>query len=117
VKELCHIAVDQREDWSPLGHKTIESLALEDQMDRQEIDKGDGNGRALAPIPAQSERLAIIADVSSLLSRWRPQEMAAGKTSLRKIALHFHVPEYITGSAQHPGRIEIAKLGWELANH
>lgn len=120
VKELCHIAIDLREDWSPLGHMTIESLLLEDQLDRQEIGGSDANGRPLAPIPAQSERLAIIAATELMYPHhYRNgdlKDLGASKTTLRRIALHFHVPEYVIGSALHPGRIEIAKMGWELAN-
>ena len=42
--------------------------------------------------------------------------IAKGKTTMKAIALHFHVPVYVVGSALHPGRIELAKLGWQLAN-
>lgn len=117
VKELCHIAVDQREDWSAKGHETIQSLLLEDQLDQQE--NGDTQ-RALAAVTVQSERLAIIAATELMYPhQYRDidlKEIEAGKTTLRKIALHFHVPEYVIGSAQHPGRIKISRLGWEMAN-
>jgi Zn-dependent peptidase ImmA (M78 family) len=117
VKELCHIAIDQREDWSPRGHETIQSLLLEDQLDQK--DNGD-DARELAAVTVQSERLAIIAATELMYPHeFRDQdlkEIDAGTATLRKIALHFHVPEYVIGSALHPGRIKLARMGWEMAN-
>lgn len=121
AKELCHIAIDQREDWSPRGHETIESLLLEDQLDKQ-TNGGDEEvkQRQVAAVPVQSERLAIIAATELMYPHeFRAadrKEIDAGTSTLRKIALHFHVPEYVIGSAHHPGRIKLANLGWELAN-
>jgi Zn-dependent peptidase ImmA (M78 family) len=117
VKELCHIVIDQREDWSTRGHETIQSLLLEDQLDQQE--NGDAQ-RALAAVTVQSERLAIIAATELMYPHeFRDsdlKEIEVAKTTLRKIALYFHVPEYVIGSALHPGRIKLARLGWEMAN-
>src|SRR5690349_19675855 len=36
VKELCHLALDEAEDWSPRGHETIESLLIEEHLDQTE---------------------------------------------------------------------------------
>ena len=119
VKELCHIAIDQREDWSPHGHETIQNLLLEDQLDQQE-NGHDNKDRAMAAIPAQSERLAIIAATELMYPHnFRAADLKdfeAGKTTIAKIALHFHVPDYIIGSALHPGHIKLANMGWSLAN-
>lgn len=120
AKELCHIAIDQREDWSTKGHETIQSLLLEDQLDHKENgDPAIEATRKLASTTVQSERLAIIAATELMYPHeFRANdavEMQANKTSLRKIALHFHVPEYVVGSALHPGRIELARIGWEMA--
>ena len=81
---------------------------------------GAAKARAMAAVTAQSERLAIIAATELMYPhQFRANDQAeinSGKATLRKIALHFHVPEYVVGSALHPGRIELARMGWELAN-
>jgi hypothetical protein len=42
--------------------------------------------------------------------------IAAGKTTQKALALHFHVPEYVIGSALHPGRMDFATFGWSLVS-
>jgi hypothetical protein len=34
TKELCHLAIDEKEDWSPSGHETIQSLLIEERLDQ-----------------------------------------------------------------------------------
>jgi hypothetical protein len=61
AKELCHIAIDQREDWSPRGHETIQNMLVEDQLDQQEMAMESlympGNARlAVSFKPGRNER-------------------------------------------------------------
>lgn len=119
AKELCHIAIDEKEDWSPRGHETIENLLLEDQLDNQDADKH--KARKMAHATAQSEKLAVIAAIELMYPHeFREDDLkkiAERGTTQKALALHFHVPEYVIGSALHPGRIEFARLGWEMANN
>lgn len=116
TKELCHIAIDEEEDWSPLGHQTIQSLLLEDHLDNQDQEKQ--KKRKIADATAQSEKLAVIAAIELMY----PHEfraidvklVAERQTTQKALALHFHVPEYVIGSALHPGRMEFATFGWSL---
>ncbi|MBR1198796.1 hypothetical protein JQ574_22630 [Bradyrhizobium sp. AUGA SZCCT0158] len=119
VKELCHILIDEREDWSPAGHDTIDSMLLEDFLDEHETEE-TAKARKLAAASAQSEKLAVIAATELMYPHeYREADVrsiAEGKTTLKAIALHFHVPVYVVGSAHHPGRMELARKGWQLAN-
>jgi hypothetical protein len=54
VKELCHIAIDQREDWS----RTVMRRSKEDQLNK-ENGETETPARKLAAVTVQSERLAI----------------------------------------------------------
>jgi hypothetical protein len=118
AKELCHIAIDEEEDWSPLGHQTIQSLLLEDHLDNQNEEAQ--KARKMADATAQSEKLAVIAAIELMYPHeFRDDDVgsiAKRKTTQKAIALRYHVPEYVVGSALHPGRLEFARLGWSLAN-
>lgn len=122
TKELCHLAVDELEDWSPKGHETIERLLIEEHLDQSEAEKSQKptQARQLADSKAQSEKMAEIAAIELMYPHeFRKNDMAAlaeQKTTLKALALHFHVPEYVIGSALHPARMHIAELGWKLAN-
>jgi hypothetical protein len=118
VKELCHIAIDEKEDWSPRGHETIQNLLLEDQLDNQDAEKQ--KARKMAHATAQWEKLAVIAAIELMYPHeFREDDLknvAEQRTTQKALALHFHVPEYVIGSALHPGRMEFARIGWEMAN-
>lgn len=118
AKELCHLVIDEPEDWSPLGHKTIQSLVIEERMDQEE-DEAARKARKLADARAQSERLAEIAAAELMYPhQYRASDVDdcnASRTTLQAIALHFHVPVYIVGVAHHPNRMKIADMGWQLA--
>ena len=95
------------------------AMLLEDVLDENETEE-TAKARKLAAVTAQSEKLAAVA-ATELMYPHEYQEddvraIAAGKTTMKAIALHFHVPVYVVGSALHPGRLELAKLGWRLAN-
>jgi len=119
TKELCHLAIDEKEDWSPRGHETIQSLLIEDRLDL-DGDEVAQEARKLADSRAQSEKLAEIAAVELMYPYEFRQDdikaIAKGTTTLKALAVHFQVPAYVIGVAQHPGRMHIATLGWEMAN-
>lgn len=118
TKELCHIVIDEPEDWSPLGHKTIQSLVIEERMDQDE-DEITQKARKLADARAQSEKLAEIAAAELMYPHQHRaadlKDCNSEKTTLQAIALHFHTPVYIIGVALHPSRMKIADMGWQLA--
>lgn len=119
VKELCHLSIDEPEDWSPRGHETIESLLIEEHLDYSELGGEQETTRQLADRKAQSERMAEIAAIELMYPHeFRKVDLAAmdqQKTTLKAVALHFHVPEYVVGTALHPARMNLADLGWEMA--
>jgi hypothetical protein len=119
TKELCHLAIDEKEDWSPRGHETIQSLLIEERLDL-DGDEAAQKARKLADSRAQSEKLAEIAAGELMYPHeFRDgdiEAIAKGTTTLKALAMHFHAPAYIIGVAHHPNRIHIANLGWELAN-
>jgi len=119
AKELCHLAIDEKEDWSPRGHETIQSLLIEERLDN-EGDAAALKARKLADSRAQSEKLAEIAAGELMYPHeFRENDIKAiadGKTTLKALAVHFHVPAYVIGVSHHPNRIHIANLGWELAS-
>lgn len=76
--------------------------------------------RKLADSRAQSEKLAEIAAGELMYPHaFRDDDIKAikkGNTTLKALAMHYHAPAYIIGTAHHPNRIHIANHGWELAN-
>ena len=74
----------------------------------------------MADATAQSEKLAVIAAIELMYPHeFRDDDVdsiAKRKTTQKAIALRYHVPEYVIGSALHPGRLEFARLGWSLVN-
>jgi hypothetical protein len=119
TKELCHLAIDEKEDWSPRGHETLQSLLIEERLDLHE-DDATQKARKLADSRAQSEKLAEIAAGELMYPHeFRAEDIKAiaeGKTTLKALAVHFHVPAYVISVAHHPNRIHISNLGWEMAN-
>jgi hypothetical protein len=95
VKELCQVALDEPEDWSPAGTETLEAYGYEVALD---MAGGNGEKRKLAERHIQSERLAEIAATELMYPfEFRAQDLAditAQKTTRKAIALHFHMPEF-----------------------
>ncbi|MBB3944666.1 Zn-dependent peptidase ImmA (M78 family) [Rhizobium skierniewicense] len=86
VKELCHVIIDEREDWSVDGVRTIEDLLIEYFANIGDVAKG----------VSQSEMLAEIAALE-LLYPYECREhdiarLAKKETSLIKIASYHRVP-------------------------
>jgi hypothetical protein len=113
TKELCQLAIDEPEDWSPRGTETIDAY-----MNELRLDLGGGPERDLAPDLAQSERLAFLAAIELMYPfRYRTADalqVKDGKMTLRAIAVHFHVPEFVVGQALHVRHLELAARGWEM---
>jgi hypothetical protein len=106
VKELCQIALDEQEDWSPVGTNTIETLVYEVVLDD------------LPPPVTQSEYWAEIAAIELVYPFVYREVDAAdiknGKTTPKSLALYFHIPEFVIGIACHPKYARIATIGWKL---
>ncbi|MBB5685640.1 hypothetical protein [Sphingobium boeckii] len=94
VKELCHLVIDEKEDWSPLGVNTINEVITDASMFA-----ADGIGHTNPSAPLVSEALAILAS-SELMY---PGEYHAAdqtkldqqQTTLSAIALQHEVPGYL----------------------
>jgi hypothetical protein len=121
VKELCQIAISEKEDWSVDGTKTLDALLYEVRLDNHEEDeKSDERAKIVAPHPIQSEKLAEIAAIELMYPfRYRDADMTAidgNKTTLRAIAVHFHAPEFVVGTALNPRHLSLATDFWAKVN-
>lgn len=119
VKELCQIAISEKEDWSVEGTKTLDTLLYEVMLDLRGTPPA-GREKVVLPDPIQSEKLAEVAAIELMYPfRFRRADLAAlqaGTTTLRALAVHFHVPEFVIGIALHPRHFELAQEFWERAN-
>jgi hypothetical protein len=114
VKELCQIAVSEKEDWSVFGAKTLETLLYEVTLDLKDA-RTESDQKAPAH-PIQSEKLAELAAIELMYPfKFRAADkeaLEAGSTTLRALAVHFHTPEFVIGSALHPKHLEMAQEFW-----
>ena len=114
TKELCQLALDETEDWSPRGTETLDALLSEFKLDLEGANEGS---REVAKGVAQSERLAEFAAIELMYPfKYRGNDavqVKEGKTSIKAIALHFHVPEFVVGRALHPRHLTLARAGWD----
>lgn len=112
VKELCQVALDEAEDWSPAGTETLEGYGYEVALDLA----GENEKRQLAERHIQSERLAEIAATELMYPfEFRAQDLAditAQKTTRKAIALHFHMPEFAVGRALGEQRMLLVQKFW-----
>ncbi len=119
AKELCQLAIDEKEDWSPRGHETITGMLFEASLDYGNAGQDEEN-RQIADRKVQSEKLAEVAAIEMMYPyEYRNKDLVLlreAKTTLKALALHFHAPEYVVGTALHPGWMNIAKLGWSLVS-
>jgi hypothetical protein len=102
VKEMAHLAIDEKEDWSVDGAETIEDLIDEHEMDRGSPPR-DG---------IQSEVLAEIAAIE-LLYPWeyRQNDIDSGKTPLELSNIH-KVPLYVVQRALSANHMKRARALW-----
>lgn len=98
VKELCHVAVDEEDDWSTLGVNTIKDLLTEWEL----IEK-NGDGHENPEKPLASEILAEIAAVEIMYpQKYREADqlkLANGETSIAQIALEHKIPPFVVETA------------------
>lgn len=117
VKELCQVAISEKEDWSVDGTRTLDALLYEVFLDKHGSEEENNKPpKELTPNPIQSEKLAEIAAIELMYPfNYRSDDlaaMAANKTTLRKIAVHFHAPEFVIGTALSAGHHKIATKIW-----
>jgi hypothetical protein len=65
AKELCQLAIDEKEDWSPRGHETIIGMRFEASLDYGNSGKEEET-RKIADRKVQSEKLAEIAAIEMM---------------------------------------------------
>ncbi len=98
VKELCHLVIDEQDDWSTMGVDTIKSLLVEWEL---AANNGDGNPNPSSPL--QSEFLAEIAATEFMYPfLYRDQDMAkleANETDVDKIAFEHEIPAFAVEQA------------------
>lgn len=114
TKELCQLALDEREDWSPRGTETLDALLSEFKLD---LEGANEDSREVAKGVAQSERLAEFAAIELMYPfEYRENDavqVKEGKITIKAIALHFHVPEFVIGRALHSRHLTLARAGWD----
>lgn len=110
IKELCHLVIDEPEDWSISGASIIRKLISE-----YKIDKGKPADRVI-----QSEVFAEIAAIELLY----PHEgravdisnLESSATTIAKIASYYDIPEAIVERALSENHMELAGYVWSLVN-
>ncbi len=104
VKELCHLMIDEEDDWSSEGVETISGLLKE-----WELSKQNGTGHTDPSNPLESEMLAEIAAIEMMYPReFRAadiEKIALKQTTLQKIALEHDVPPYAVEQAHRHHKI------------
>lgn len=104
VKELCHVVIDKKEDWSPHGSDTLEKLMVGDVLDL-----ADHNGFA-------SERLAeVIAHELVYPHEHRRQDLAkvvAGDCKLNDLALKYGIPVEIVARVLSQSYLTMCDTFW-----
>lgn len=93
VKELCHLIIDEKDDWSHIGTETIKELLKE-----WELAAKDGVGLKCPPNALQSEFLAEIAAMELIYPfEFRDPDLAkleGRQTTIAKIALEHKAPAF-----------------------
>ncbi|WP_128082166.1 hypothetical protein [Sphingomonas sp. Ant20] len=93
VKELCHLFIDEKDDWSADGTATIDAYL------KMESAVGEGEDRPIAGNTIHSELMAMLAATELMY----PQEyreadalkMAEEGATLSSIALEHEIPAYV----------------------
>jgi len=93
VKELCHLMIDEADDWSSTGVETIKGLLKE-----WELQGENGTGHLNPSDPLKSEMLAEIAAIEMMYPReFRAADIAkiaANEATVQKVALQHELPPY-----------------------
>ena len=110
VKEMCHVVIDEKEDWSTLGVSTLESVLVE---------YGLSNGKASARA-TQSEAFAEVAAIELLYpyeTRLADLEkLEIGSTTMVKIASEQKLPASIVSRALSSQHQMFAAYYWAEAD-
>jgi Zn-dependent peptidase ImmA (M78 family) len=108
IKELCHIVIDEKEDWSASGASIIKNLISEHKL----------NKMTAAPRAVQSEIFAEIAAIELLYPfNARAADIVAldyGSMTLARIAGYYKIPEAIVERALSENYAELAAYCWSL---
>ena len=108
VKELCHLVIDEKEDWSTSGVSIVRKLISE-----YKIDKDKPAARAI-----QSEIFAEIAAIELLypFSERRRDAILLenGEMTNAKIASYYKIPEAIVDRALSENHEELSSYVWSL---
>jgi hypothetical protein len=93
VKELCHLMIDEEDDWSSTGTTTLREMKVE--FDRWKV---DGQG---VPDPSRVQKSEMLAWLAAIALLYPPEFHAADKekvdkeeTSVAKIGLYHDMPPY-----------------------
>jgi hypothetical protein len=93
VKELCHLMIDESDDWSSLGVETVKGLLKEWALTEE-----NGTGHTNPSDPLKSEMLAEIAAIEMMYPRaFRSGDITkikANEATLQKVALQHELPAY-----------------------
>lgn len=113
VKEMCHVVIDEREDWSFQGANTIHELILEFGLESAPDDANE------AKKVSQSEMLAEVAAIELMypfeVRGGDIRRLTAGETTLEQIAEYHQVPPHIVGKAVADSyHAEVATPIWQM---
>jgi len=108
VKEMVHLAIDEKEDFSPRGTATIEELIRNHSFEAMKPAKEE----------IQSEVLAELAAFELLY----PMEFRAGDmdrgVGISVLAVEYEVPDYVIERCLDPGYLRVARATWnEVGGH
>ena len=107
VKELCHVLIDEKTDFSPTGTETIELL----------IDAVNNPDKEFEENHLHSEKIAEIAAREILYPHeYRAKDMqsvASGHTTYKSLAIHYDVPEIVVSVALRPRYHDIMTSFWD----
>lgn len=108
VKEMAHLAIDEKEDWSTDGAETLDELIKEHEIDRGSPPR-DG---------IQSEVLAEIAAIELLYPmEFRQADIEKGTPHSELAATH-EVPQYVIQRALSSNHMKRARAMWnEIGGH
>ena len=104
VKELCHLMLDEEDDWSTVGTDTLKEMKIEFDL----IQK-DGEGVCDPSRVQQSEYLAAFAAIALMYPCEFHQadnaKLDGGETTVAKLGLYHDMPPYA---------IEVALSHWHI---
>ena len=98
VKELCHLMIDEQDDWSGDGLLTIREMKIE-----FDVAKKDGNGVADPSRTQMSEYLALIAAIALMypceMHAADAEKLAQDTATVAKVALDHNMPAWAVEKA------------------